>query len=505
MRDLRGGDIMVRRTDKAALLPVALDRDSEKPMHRQLYDQLRDMILSGRLTAGERLPSTRTLAQDLGVSRNTVASAFDQLLAEGYLEGRVGAGSYVTTELPESSWPAANDPEAGTNPRTRGLSKRGERLASLRHLRKGNRHPAFTAGMPDLKEFPFDIWARLMSRAWRNPPMDILANTEPAGYRPLREAIAGYVRTSRAVRCHADQVIIVSGAQQAIGLAAHVLLDDGDPVLVEEPGYPGVRGVLLAAGAELIPVPVDDEGFDVEAGERMAADARLACVAPSHEYPLGVTMSLSRRLKLLDWASRCDSWVIEDDYDSEFRYSGRPLAALQGLDRDGRVVYVGSFSKVMFPSLRLGYLIVPEDLIDPFRQARAALDDHPSTTGQPALAQFIEEGYFAAHLRRMKKLYGARQEALLAAGRQYLADDLDLKATETGMHLPAFFKPALSARMSDVEASSRARARGITVSAMSEYSSTGPGRQGLLLGFAAVPEHQIEASVRKLAEALAGD
>ena len=494
---------MPRRAVNTALLPLALDRVDEKPMHRQLYDQLRELILTGRVPAGERLPSTRTLSRDLSVSRNTVATAFDQLLAEGYLEGRVGAGSYVSRELPEESLSARSDatctPES--HPRKRGLSARGQALAGL-HRKRGKRTPTFAPGLPDVDDFPFDVWSRLMSRAWRRPPLDLLANQEPAGYRPLREAIAGYLRTARAVRCDADQVIIVSGAQQAIGLAAHVLLDDGDPALVEDPGYPGVRGALLGAGAKLVPVPVDDEGYDVDAGEKISPDAKFVCVAPSHQYPLGLTMSLSRRLKLLEWASRVDGWILEDDYDSEYRYEGRPLAALQGLDRDGRVVYIGSFSKVMFPSLRLGYLVVPKDLTDPFRHARAALDDHPSSIAQPAMTTFIEDGYFAAHLRRMRKLYATRQTKLAELLEIHLADLLKITPSEAGMHLVANFKPKLSARMNDIQAVELAADAGINVAALSEYYANNPKRQGLLLGYAAVREDKMQAGVIKLSDAL---
>jgi len=494
---------MPRRAVNSALLPLALDREEEKPMHRQLYDQLRELILTGRVPTGERLPSTRTLSRDLSVSRNTVATAFDQLLAEGYLEGRIGAGSYVSRELPEETLSARSDatcaPEG--HPRKRGLSERGQALAGLRR-KQGKRTPTFTPGLPDVDDFPFDVWSRLMSRAWRRPPLDLLANQEPAGYRPLREAIAGYLRTARAVRCDADQVIIVSGAQQAIGLAAHVLLDDGDPALVEDPGFPGVRGALLGAGAKLIPVPVDAEGYDVDAGEKLSPDAKFVCVAPSHQYPLGLTMSLSRRLKLLEWASRVDGWILEDDYDSEYRYAGRPLAALQGLDRDGRVVYIGSFSKVMFPSLRLGYLVVPKDLTDPFRHARAALDDHPSSIAQPAMTTFIEEGYFAAHLRRMRKLYAARQNKLAQLLDVHLSDLLEIMPSEAGMHLVADLKPSLRARMNDVEAVEIAAGAGINVAALSGYYVDKPKRQGLLLGYAAVQENKMEAGVIKLSEAL---
>ncbi len=501
------------RTTKAAVLPISLDRAADDPLHRQLYEQLRETILTGRLQAGSRLPATRTLARDLDISRNTVTAAFDQLLAEGYLEGRVGAGTFVTSELPEETLSVLGGPGAGglgrsdplndlkPSPRQRGLSRRGTQLAGLRR-RRTRRGLAFAPGVPELRNFPFDIWARLMARAWRRPPMDLMANTEPAGYMPLRRTIAEYVRTARGVRCEVEQVIIVSGAQQAIGLAAHVLLDEGDRALVEDPGYPGIRGALLAAGVKVVPVPVDAEGLDIATGEAKAPDARFVCVAPSHQYPLGVTMSLARRLALLDWAQRVDGWIIEDDYDSEYRYSGKPLAALQGLDRDNRVVYVGSFSKTMFPSLRLGYLIVPPDLTDSFRFARAALDDHPSTVAQPALTAFIEDGYFAAHLRRMRKLYATRQDLLVAAAQEHMGDLLTVGKAEAGMHLLARQKPVMTVRMDDIQATRRAEAAGITVSPLSSFYHEYPAQQGLMLGYAAVDEEEIPKAAAKLAEAL---
>ena len=500
----------IRRTAKSALLPLTLERDGKDPLHRQLYDQLRETILTGRLQAGARLPATRTLARDHRISRNTVTAAFDQLLAEGYIEGRVGAGTFVSSELPEEALSVhvttrgQAAPEGALvepAPRHRGLSRRGLKLAGLRR-RRTRQSLAFAPGVPDLNSFPFDIWTRLMARAWRRPPMELMANTEPAGYLPLRRAIADYVRTARGVRCEVEQVIIVSGAQQAIGLAAHVLLDEGDRAIVEDPGYPGIRGALLAAGVQAVPAPVDAEGLDIATGEAKAPDARFVCVAPSHQYPLGVTMPLSRRLALLEWAQRVDGWIIEDDYDSEYRYSGKPIAALQGLDRDFRVVYVGSFSKTMFPSLRLGYLIVPPDLTDSFRFARAALDDHPSTVAQPALTAFIEDGFFAAHLRRMRKLYADRQALLVEAAGTWFGDALTVTPAEAGMHLLARQQPALTVRMDDLTATRRAEDAGITVSPVSSLFHEYPAQQGLMLGYAAVDEKEIPKSVQKLAKAL---
>lgn len=495
---------MPRRAADGAVLPLALDRSSETPMHRQLYDQMRGLILDGRLKAGARLPSSRTLSRELEISRNTVTSAFDQLFAEGYLVGKVGAGSFVSDELPEESLTPRADPvPIGPNaPRRQGLSRRGTRLAALRSARSSRRTPAFAIGLPDLESFPFDIWSRLMTKAWRRPPRELLAHAEPAGYLPLRRAIVDYLRTARGVRCEAEQVIVVAGVQQAIGLACHALLDEGDVALMEEPGYPGVRGALLGAGVRTETAPVDEEGLDIETGEVSAPDARLVCVAPSHQYPLGVTMTLSRRLKLLDWAQRHDGWVLEDDYDSEYRYSGRPLSALQGLDRDGRVVYAGSFSKVMFPSLRIGYLVVPEDLAEPFRLARAALDDHPSTIAQPALAAFIEEGHFAAHLRRMRKLYAERRAALGAALTDRFGTGIQVAPSEAGMHLLARIGPDLAPDLGDREIQSKAAESGVTVSALSNYYATPTRDRGLLLGFSAVPVEKMPEGVELLAKVL---
>jgi len=484
------------------LLSLGLERDGVLPLHRQLYEQVRDLILSGRMVVGSRLPSSRSLAHDLGVSRNTVMAAFDQLFAEGYIDSQVGSGSFVSKELPEMTL-TGKMATARTHQRKRAMSKRGRALSML-HATSKIRSAAFSPGMPDTKNFPFEAWTRLMSRTWRHPDAALLSAGDPAGYLPLRRAIAGYLGTARAVDCSAEEVIIVSGAQQAISLAAYVLLDEGDPALVEDPGYPGVSGALLGAGARLQPVPVDAEGFDVGAAERLSPEAYLACVAPSRQYPLGITMTLSRRLELLDWAARVDGWVIEDDYDSEYRYTGKPLASLQGLDRDGRVVYLGSFSKVLFPSLRLGYLVVPPDLVDDFRKARRALDDHPSILAQPALTHFIEEGLFAAHLRRMRKLYHSRQRAFLSAAEDHLYGVLRIEAADAGMHLMAYFSDSLAQRMNDIEATSRAAAVGVSVYPLSAfYADPSQGLQGLLLGYAAVPEGEMDAAVRKLAVALA--
>jgi len=314
----------------------------------------------------------------------------------------------------------------------------------------------------------------------------------------LREAVAAYLGAARAVRCEPEQVIVVAGAQQALDLAARVLTDAGDSVWVEEPGYLGAKGALAAAGARLVPVPLDEEGLSVEAGARLAPAARLIYASPSHQYPTGVTMSLSRRLALLEWAGRAGAWVLEDDYDSEYRYAGRPLAALQGLDREQRVVYLGTFSKVLFPALRIGYIVVPEDLVDAFRAARSLSDRHSPTVEQAVLADFIVEGHFARHIRRMRALYAERQAALVAAGREELGGLLELRPADAGLHLTGL----LPAGVSDREASLAAEARGVEAQPLSAFHLGPARRAGLVLGYAAYDGREIREGARQLAAAL---
>jgi GntR family transcriptional regulator/MocR family aminotransferase len=292
---------------------------------------------------------------------------------------------------------------------------------------------------------------------------------------------------------------VVTGIRQALDLSCRLLLDSGDRVWMENPGYPGLRAVLAANGARIVPVPVDAEGIDVAAGQRRAGKARLVCVAPSHQYPLGVTLSLPRRLMLLDWARGAEAWVIEDDYDSEYRYAGRPLAALKSLDADNRVIYVGTLSKLLFPSLRLGYLIAPPQLAEPFRRLRAALDDQPSMIAQPALAELFRSGQLAAHLRKMRQVYAARQRRLLEGAARHLAGLVDLRPDEAGLHLVGRQAGRL-ARRRDVDLVAPARKEGIVLSALSDYDALGTGPRGLMFGYAAAAEQSVEPALRKLAE-----
>ncbi|MGF1470221.1 MAG: PLP-dependent aminotransferase family protein [Rubrobacteraceae bacterium] len=491
---------MVGRSGSTALV-AAVDRSSPVPLHRQLYAGLREHILAGRLVGGTRLPSTRELAAELGVSRNTVMTAFRQLLAEGYLEGKAGSGTYVTGSLPEDllRTRVRQDPEPPRIRAGRRLSRRGEDLASIPAAIVRDLGPprAFRPGLPALDEFPLQIWQRLVREVCRRP-RDLLGYGDPAGYRPLREEISDYLRAARAVRCRWEQVIVVSGSQQALDLTARVLLDPGDKVWVEDPGYGGARGALISAGADPVPVPVDDEGLDVEAGMALDTAARLACVTPSHQYPLGKTMSLPRRLAQVDWAPRHAACGVEADYDSEYRYGGRPLEALQGLDAEGRVIYAGTFSKVLFPSLRLGYLVVPPDLVDPFTTARELADRHSPVIEQAVLARFISEGHFARHIRRMRKLYAERQAALVGAAARDLSALLEVRPAKAGMHLVGW----LPEDVDDLEASRHAAAEGLETPALTRYETRPSGKKGLLLGYAAVTEQEIQIGVRRLARAL---
>ena len=490
----------MKRSVAAHLAALSIDATSDEPLYRQLYFAIREAILSGRLKPGQRLPASRSLAADLKLSRNTVVTAFDQLVAEGYIDGRTGAGTYVSSTLPEELLNArmAGNGKASHKSRRRGPSKRGAYLASIGG-RGATRPRAFSPGLPELVEFPFEEWGRLLGRRWRRPPRSFLVGNDPIGYAPLRNAIATYLGAARAVRCSPDQVIIVSGAQQALDLTARVLIDPGDTVWMEEPGFHGMRGALLAAGAKLAPVPVDDEGLSVTAGQEIAPEARLACVSPSHQYPLGITMSLPRRLELLEWARVADAFILEDDYDSEYRYRGRPLAALQGLDEEGRVIYIGTMSKVMFPGLRIGYMVVPDDLVDAFRAVRILIDTHPSSIAQAALADFITEGFLSAHIRRMRSLYEERQQSLIKSVSAHLGGILSIEPQDAGMHLLGM----LDDRFTDIEFAKRAGDSGIQAPALSAFYDTSPKQNGFLLGYAGVDEKEINDGTKALAAVFA--
>lgn len=495
---------MTKRTPTTPFAAIDLNPGLATPLYRQLYDKLRAAILTRQLMGGTRLPSTRVLAIELNISRNTVMTAFEQLLAEGYLNGKVGAGTYVARVLPEDLHYAngyaghvvTNHPSA----KGRQLSQRSTAFLKARLTTATSLETPvpFRPGTPAFAEFPFEIWARLTQQHLQNPGSNLLGYAEPAGYQPLREAIAGYLWAMRGVRCEAGQVIIVAGSQQALDLAARVLLDPGDTACIEDPGYLGARNALQSAGAHLWPVSVDNDGLEVACLSDAPPDSRLVYVSPSHQYPLGVTMSLARRLALLEWANQQGAWILEDDYDSEYRYSSRPLAALQGLDSEGRVIYIGTFSKVLFPALRLGYMVVPTDLVPIFVAARAVTDRHSPTLEQAVVSDFIAEGHFARHIRKMRMLYAERQALLVGAAQSELAGLLEVPPAQAGMHLVGWLPPHIS----DMAASQRAAALGVEVPALSAYTLKPYPRGGLLLGYAGYNQSQITTGISQLKAAL---
>jgi GntR family transcriptional regulator/MocR family aminotransferase len=463
-------------------LHLPIDRSSHVPLHRQIYDGVRRAILDGLLRPGQRVPSTRSLAVALDVSRLPVLTAYEQLLHECYLDGRVGSGTFVSATLP--------DDLIGSLP---------HRAASRRSLPRpsdqGGLGP-FRMSLPALDQFPHAPWARLVARHAHALTRAQMAYGDPAGLVPLRAAIAEHLRAARAVRCEADQVLIVSGSQAALRLATAVLLGRGDRVAIEEPGYPGARAALGAGGAELVPVPVDGEGISVSSLRRRTV--RAVYVTPSHQYPLGTSMTAPRRLALLDWASRADAWVLEDDYDSEYRYVSRPLGALQGMDAHRRVVYIGTFSKVMFPALRIGYLVVPHALCERFVEARRALDLFSPTLYQLALAEFLREGHFARHLRRMRGVYQRRRDALLAGLARHCGDQLTVHNADAGLHVAVL----LAGRLDDREVVRRMAARGLTATPLSSCYAGPSGLSGLLLGFGGSTERRLADATRVLGEIL---
>ena len=536
-------------------LYLPLDRASRTALQEQIYAGLRSAILDGRLLPGRRLPASRALAADLCVSRNSVKGAYSRLTGEGYVRGRTGSGTYVVSELPEallrpdaglpvssgtgggfgggdSEGAPARGKGGGSGARAEGerpgrsVSRRGARLTGIPakvSVAGGSPRP-FRPGMPAVDAFPWRVWSRITARRWRRPPRRWLVYGDPAGYRPLREAIADHLRSARAVSCSWERVVVVSGSQQALDLCARVLLDPGDEAWVEEPGYPGAKGAFSGAGAKLAPVPVDGEGLDVAAGERLAPGARLAFVSPSHQYPTGVTMSLSRRLALLDWAERRGSWVVEDDYDGEYRYAGAPLPALQGLDEgfgeagagrgpsSGRVVYVGTFSKVLYPALRLGFLVAPPDLVEAFVVAKELADRQAPTMEQAVLADFVSEGHLATHLRRTRALHARRGEALASAIRARMGGLLEAEPPAAGLHLLARLAkgggcwegseaPPLH---DDRRASEAALRSGVEALPLSAFHAGPPARPGgLVLGYAGFAEDEIFRAVERLEGAFA--
>jgi GntR family transcriptional regulator / MocR family aminotransferase len=484
-----------------AITPIiAVDRKSRLPLYRQIYDAYRATIVNGTLRPGQRVPSTRGLAVELGVSRIPVLDAYAQLMAEGYFQSRTGAGTAVSLSLPDQG--VSSEPR-----KVRSMTTRRGRLPDIA------KHPflsdliasppwirgwgAFGVGQVASERFPLGVWNGLVTRHGRSTSSKSLDYGHPMGLKELREAVGVYLRTARGVRCEAEQIMIVSGSQQALDISARVLLEPGSRVWMEEPGYRYARRVFALNNCRVVPVPVDHEGLNVALGVKRSRTARAALVTPSHQYPLGATMSASRRLQLLDWAERSRSWILEDDYDSEYRYEGLPISSLQGLDPNSRVVYIGTFSKVLFPSLRLGYLVIPTDLVDRFVNVRLAMDIGPSTLTQEVLADFIREGHFSRHIRKMRMLYQERRNALVGCLEKELGRPVEITGEQAGMHLCI----ALD-KISDRKITQRAARNGLWLVPLSSSYAGSESRQGFILGFGSTPAKEMSNAVGRLRAAI---
>ncbi len=473
---------------------------NKQELWRWLYAELRTAILDGRLRAGSRVPSSRSLAAQHGMARGTVVAAMNQLKAEGYVDAESGSGTRVALEVPNRSQgisperaASATSSRASLSKRTRQSLKGAYRLSTGPSIGK-----AFRSYEPAIDLFPVELWARVSARVLRHAPRALYGQGSPCGYMPLRKEIAEYVGASRGVRCFPEQVIVTSGAQQGIDLAARFLLDPGDEVWMEDPGYPGALQAFRAAGAVPVPVPIDGEGICVGEGAKLSPRARMAYVTPANQFPLGVTMSASRRVELLNWAAKAGAWIIEDECDAEYRYRGRPVGALQSLDNAGCVVYVGTFTKILFNSIRLGFLVVPERLIEPFELGRSYVDRHIPTLDQAILAEFMSEGHFGHHVRRMRQTYAERMEVLLSASKEHLNGVLNVTEAVAGMRSIAW----LAGRGSDLDAAKRATQLGLEVTALSAFSVQHRQKAALILGFAGSNEEEIRRGVLVLATAL---
>ena len=463
--------------------PFQLDRCQPAPIYRQLYQRFRESIADGRLRPGDRVPAVRALAAELNLARGTVEAAYQLLIGEGYLTARGAAGTVVTPHLAAVSSPIHQPPLTST---------------AYQATHSGTQPLALQMGLPALDAFPRKLWTRLAGRQLRQAGLEGLVYPDPRGHAPLRAAIATYLGISRGITCRPEQIFVCAGYRACLDLISHTLMQPGDSCWLEEPGYFMARNALLEAGAQLVPVPVDDQGLDVAQGIRRAPDARFAVVTPTHQSPLGVSLSLPRRLALLDWANSRGSWIIEDDYDSEYRYQGKPLPALKSLDQQGRVLYTGTFSKVLFPGLRLAYLVVPADQSEAFARQADRLHNHCPHLLQATVTAFLNEGHFARHLKKMRSLYARRRQWLVEALQQQMGDRLLINPQAGGMHLVVGLREG-----DDNPLAQRARSVGIAVEPLSQWYLEVEPRHGLVLGFTNITSaEQATAVALRLAQVI---
>jgi GntR family transcriptional regulator/MocR family aminotransferase len=483
---------------RISLIGIRLDRASPVALPQQIAAQMRDGILRGTLPAGTQFLGSREIARELGCSRMVVLSAWDILYAEGYLVSMPRGG--VSVAAVQRHADVAPEAPADASRIAGPISQRWQSLIGFTY--DTNWESDFSPGAPDISTFPFGEWARLLRQTSQQPDRQECLDLSAAGLPELRRQIADFLGAVRGLVCTPEQVVVTSGTSSALDLCSRMILDHGDEVWVEEPGFVEAQWSLTAAGAKLVPVPVDGKGLCVAEGIRRAPHAKLIVVTPSHQYPLGISMGLERRLELLDWANRNDVWIIEDDYNSEFRHQDSMTASLKSLDREQRVIYLGTFSKIMMPSLRLGYIVAPERFVDIFTRGRARIDVHSSGVGQRALAEFMRDGHLLRHLRRMRKIYAERQQALMTAITTYLPEDLTVAPCATGLHLVALFTDRLKARMSDTEAARLLKAAGLHVQPLSQNHLETPIYTGLVLGYGRLKAEDAPRLIAKMAKIL---
>ncbi|WP_288841681.1 PLP-dependent aminotransferase family protein [uncultured Deefgea sp.] len=466
----------------------AAESQPDLALYEQLSRTLRKAILAGHLPLGSKVPASRVLAADLAISRSTVELAFSQLEAEGYLHRQVGVGSFVAI--------AAQPKPARPRKTAAGLSQRGKMMVEAGTCRDATSpFTAFTAGQPDPAAFPRELWGKMTQQRWKKDGERLMRYGDSQGLPELREAIAGYLAQSRGVVCDAAQILVLTSSQQALQLIAQLLIDPNDSVWLEEPGYLGARNALLSAGAKIIPAPVDHDGLNTELSSTLSPP-KLIYTTPSHQYPLGVTMSLPRRMALLEQAAQHNAWIIEDDYDSEFSYEQRPLPALQGLDQQGRVIYIGTFSKVLFPSLRIAYLVLPPDLIPAFVNARAAFDGHTPQLAQAVTADFMHQGHFASHIRQMRVLYRSRRDLLLTA-LQPLSGLIQTVNVNGGLQFAVEVD-----HHREPQWTAAGQAQGLALRSLSQFYLGERKKSGWLLGYASLSNIQINSAVDTLKKCL---
>lgn len=468
------------------------------PLHARIQRGIRQLIVDGALGPGKPLPASRTLAASLGVSRDTVEAAYARLHAEGFIERRVGSGSFVAQMTEFTAGHRLSRRDARTHHQTANISKRGHAMFRSGGVREMPSPRPFSPGVPEIRTFPLRLWERLERQVRRDVGTQALSHGDPQGTEPLRRAIADYVNLERGARATADRVLILTSSQQAMMLCATVLLDPGDRIFMEDPAYHGARKAFDAAGLECVPIRVDRQGIVVEQILAEQRETKAVSLTPSHQFPTGATLALDRRLALIEWAARHQAWIVEDDYDSEFHYAGKPMACVQGLDPHDRTIYIGTFTKSLFPGLRIGYVVLPPQLVKPMTVARTLFDGHSAPMAQLTLARFIEGGHFGAYVRTMRGIYAQRLDALVDLVQRHLSDFVEPRIPAGGLQMPCLLTCDLPERAA-IEAGRRA---GIDLLGLSALHATGDAEAGFLMGFAASTPAELEIAVRTLATAL---